>query len=413
VIGGNTALIPINGISVRLLNEGGGLLKKRIAITVFLVLFVVVASLVYLGQRKARESELFYSGTIEATQSNLSFQAAGRVSRVLVREGEAVVKGQVLAELDRAEYEARFEQARANLDRAREMQKQLETIRGVYAKSFPSEVVRAKAGVRALHSQLEELKAGNRAQDVERVRLAFLAAEAVMEEAKKNRDRYEKLFEKGVISEKEWDGVKLKYDAALREYERASEAYDLVKEGPRRETIETAQARLAEGEALLDNARTNLKRMDAAGRDAEAARLQAKATEAALDQARIQLEYTELKAPFTGIITSRSIEPGEVIAPNREVLTLSELSRVDLKIFVDETEIGKVKPGQNVEVKVDTFPGKVYKGNVAFISPEGEFTPKIIQTHKERVKLLYMVKISLPNPKFELKTGMPADAWLR
>jgi HlyD family secretion protein len=94
-------------------------------------------------------------------------------------------------------------------------------------------------------------------------------------------------------------------------------------------------------------------------------------------------------------------------------MTLSDLSTVDLKIFVDETEIGKVKPGQNVDVKVDTFPNKIFNGKVSFISPEGEFTPKIIQTRKERVKLVYLVKVSVPNPDFELKSGMPADAWLR
>jgi HlyD family secretion protein len=93
-------------------------------------------------------------------------------------------------------------------------------------------------------------------------------------------------------------------------------------------------------------------------------------------------------------------------------MTISDLSRVDLKIFVDETEIGKVKPHQKVLVKVDTFPGKTYTGYVSFISPEGEFTPKIIQTKKERVKLVYLVKISIVNPNFELKAGMPADAVL-
>ena len=113
------------------------------------------------------------------------------------------------------------------------------------------------------------------------------------------------------------------------------------------------------------------------------------------------------------MITSRSVEPGEVLNVGREIMTLSDLSTVDLKIFVDETEIGKVKPGQNVDVKVDTFPNKIFKGKVSFISPEGEFTPKIIQTRKERVKLVYLVKVSLPNPDFELKSGMPADAWLR
>jgi len=324
-----------------------------------------------------------------------------------------VVQGQALAELDRAEYESRLEQARANADRSRQIQKQLETVLGVSEKTLPGEVVRAEAGVQALSSQLDELQAGNRTQDVERARQALLAAEAVMEEARRNRERYDQLFQRGVVSEKEWDAVKLKHETALRDYEQRKEAHDLVKEGPRKETIEVAKARLSEGKAVLNNARSNLKRIEAAQRDVEAARLQAKAAEAAFDQAKIQWAYTELKAPFSGIITSRNVEPGEVVAPSREVLTLSDLSRVDLKIFVGEAEIGKVWPGQNVDVKVDTFPDKVYKGVVTFISPEGEFTPKIIQTHKERVKLVFMVKISLANPNLELKTGTPADAWLR
>jgi HlyD family secretion protein len=107
------------------------------------------------------------------------------------------------------------------------------------------------------------------------------------------------------------------------------------------------------------------------------------------------------------------VELGEVVTTGREVLTLSDLSEVDLKIFVGETEIGNVKPGQHVDVKIDTFPDRVYAGTVAFISPEAEFTPKIIQTHKERVKLVYLVKISIPNPDLTFKPGMPADAWLR
>ena len=137
------------------------------------------------------------------------------------------------------------------------------------------------------------------------------------------------------------------------------------------------------------------------------------AARAAVELAGIQLKHTQLRAPFNGIITSRYIEPGEVVLPGREVLTLSDLTTVELKIFVDETEIGNVKPGQKAEVRVDTFPDKVYRGKVSFISPEGEFTPKIIQTHKERVKLVYLVKISIPNPDLELKSGMPADAWLQ
>ncbi|HQK91639.1 MAG TPA: HlyD family efflux transporter periplasmic adaptor subunit, partial [Smithellaceae bacterium] len=109
---------------------------------------------------------------------------------------------------------------------------------------------------------------------------------------------------------------------------------------------------------------------------------------------------------------SRNIEPGETVNIGREVITIANLNRVDLKIFIDETAIGRVRPGQKADVVIDTFPGKAYSGTVSFVSPEGEFTPKIIQTQKERVKLVYLVKVSIPNPNHELKAGMPADARL-
>ena len=145
----------------------------------------------------------------------------------------------------------------------------------------------------------------------------------------------------------------------------------------------------------------------------QAARAQVLSAQAVLELAKIQLKHSELRAPFKGIIVSRNVEPGEVVSPGQEVISLADLTKVDLKVFVPETEIGMVKPGQEVQVKIDSFPAKTYPGHVAFISPEGEFTPKIIQTHKERVKLVYLVKIKILNPNFELKPGMPADAWFK
>jgi HlyD family secretion protein len=157
----------------------------------------------------------------------------------------------------------------------------------------------------------------------------------------------------------------------------------------------------------------NLKKIETAWQDVEQARSQIEVAESAVALAAINLDYTLLRAPFGGTVISRNVEPGEVVTSGREVLTLADLSTVHLKIFVDEQSLGKVKIGQKAEVRTDTFPDKIYKGRVSFISPQGEFTPKIIQTHKERVKLVYRVKISIPNPEGELKTGMPADAWLR
>jgi len=377
-----------------------------------LLLLVGVGILVYFGQKRVREAELYYSGTIEAVQSHLAFQTGGRVLRVEAREGQAAAKDQLLAELDPAEFISRREQAKANLERAVKGREQAQAMLRVYEKTLPAEVGRAEAGVGALRSQLAEIRAGTRPQDLERANQAMQSAAAIMEDAKRNMARYETLFRKGTISEKERDAVRLRYDMALREYERSREMHDLAREGSRAETIRTAEARVAEGEALLKQARSNLIRLEAARKDVEAAGTLVAAARSALEQAEIQLAYTQLKAPREGVITSRSVEPGEVVTPGREVMTLSTLATVDLKIFVAETEIGKVKPGQKAEVRVDTFPDKTFAGTVAFISPEGEFTPKIIQTRKERVKLVYLVKVSIPNPDHELKSGMPADARL-
>ena len=387
-------------------------LKKR-AIVIFLLLFLGAAFFVYYGQKNNRNGELFYSGTIEATQSHLSFQTGGRVLQVAVREGEAVTTGRILAELDPAEFIARLDQARGSRDKALKAREQAGAILKVYQTTIPAEIARAEAGVRALQAQFDEVRAGARKQDIERARQAMQSADLVLADARKNLDRYETLFAKGTISEKERDAVHLRYETTLKEYERSKQTYDLAREGNRAETIRAVEARLEEGKAALNQAKSNLPRISAAQKDVEAAVAAAQVAQAALAQMQIQLEYAKLKAPGPGIVTSRSAEPGEVVAPGEEALTIADLSRVDLKIFVDETEIGKVKPGQKADVAIDTFPGRTFAGTVTFISPEGEFTPKIIQTKKERVKLVYLVKISIPNPHLELKSGMPADARLR
>jgi HlyD family secretion protein len=378
-----------------------------------LLLLIGVALFVYYGQKKTRDGELFYSGTIEATHVHLAFQTGGRVLGVLVREGQSVTKGQVLTELEPAEFVARLDQARANAERALKAHQQATAIHQVYEKTIPADIARAEAGVRTLSAQLDEIKAGARRQDIERAKQAMQSAGIVLADAKKNMIRYETLFEKGTISEKERDTARLRYETTLKEYERSRETYDLAREGSRAETIRAAEARLEEGKAALNQAKSNLPRINAAQKDEEATRAALQGAQAALSQAQIQLEYTKLKAPGPGIVTSRSVEPGEVVSPGEEVLTIADLSTVDLKIFVDETEIGKVKPGQKAEVGIDTFPDKIFTGRVTFISPDGEFTPKIIQTQKERVKLVYLVKVSIPNPNLELKSGMPADARLR
>jgi HlyD family secretion protein len=335
-------------------------LKKGIILVIFLILLIGAGFLVYFGQRDAEKNNSYYSGTIETSNSELSFQISGRIISVSVDEGASVKKDQVLAELDQSEYLARREQARANLKAAKQNIGKLESLFEMLTKTLPAEVARAEAGIES--------------------------ARAVALEAKKNKERFDNLFAENVVSKSEWETVTLHY--------------------------ETAKAKFSEAEAVLVQAESNETKIETTRKEIEAAEAQFMSFKAALDFAEIQLGHARLLAPFQGVITSRSIEPGEVVTPGREVLTLSDLSAVELKIYVGETDIGRVKLGQSCDVKIDTFPDRTYKGRVSFISPEGEFTPKIIQTRKERVKLVYLVKISISNPDLELKSGMPADAWL-
>jgi HlyD family secretion protein len=142
----------------------------------------------------------------------------------------------------------------------------------------------------------------------------------------------------------------------------------------------------------------------------EQARARLKMAEESLAQARTRLGYAILTAPMDGVVLSENIEPGEYVAAGTPVVTIGRLDPLWLRVYIAESDLGRVKLGQAARVTTDTYPGRGYRGTVTFIAQDAEFTPKNVQTEQERVKLVYRVKITLPNPEHELKPGMPADA---
>jgi membrane fusion protein YbhG len=135
--------------------------------------------------------------------------------------------------------------------------------------------------------------------------------------------------------------------------------------------------------------------------------------EESLKLAKIVLGYTTLVAPFDGVITVRQAELGEIMVPGTPVVTLADLDHVWLRAYINETDIGKIRLDQSAVVTTDTYPGKRYQGRVSFISSAAEFTPKSVETHAERVTLVYRTKIDIENPTHELVPGLPADATLQ
>ena len=151
---------------------------------------------------------------------------------------------------------------------------------------------------------------------------------------------------------------------------------------------------------------------NAAERQVELAQAGIRSAEETLKLSQIVLGYTVLRAPFSGVIQVRQAELGEIMVPGTPVVTLSDLDHVWLRAYVNETDIGKVRYDQPATVTTDTYPGKTYKGRVTFISSNAEFTPKSVETHAERVTLVYRIRIDIHNPTRELVPGMPADAKL-
>ena len=202
----------------------------------------------------------------------------------------------------------------------------------------------------------------------------LLSDQADVEMKKLDSDRYETLWRHG--------------DAPTQTKDQAATAY------------KQSQAVLQRDEALALAAERNIELAKANIRNAEESEALAK----------IVLGYTTLTAPFDGVILVRQAELGEIAMPGTAIVTLADLDHVWLRAYVNETDISRVRFGASAAVTTDTYPGKVYHGRISFISSSAEFTPKTVETHAERVTLVYRIKIDIDNPTHELVPGMPADA---
>jgi HlyD family secretion protein len=167
--------------------------------------------------------------------------------------------------------------------------------------------------------------------------------------------------------------------------------------------LKQSQASLARDQSMVDVARQNIATAAASIKNAEET----------LRLAKIMLGYTTLRAPFSGVILVRQTELGEVMQPGTPVVTLADLDHIWLRAYVSETDLGKIHWNQPATVTTDTYPGRNYPGRISFISSSAEFTPKSVETHEERVTLVYRIKIDVDNPNHELKPGMPADGLIQ
>jgi HlyD family secretion protein len=385
--------------------------KKKILIIILITFLVLGVSYYAYKQRGTGEKvpHIPVSGNIEATLVKMSFKIPGKISKIMFDEGDMVKERNLLCTLEERELVDQKNKAEASVEALQLKSLSLLTTIEKEEKTSTDDINQAEANLRAVQFRLSQLLNGSRPQEIGQARAEVDQAKSELEKEEKSVERAENLYERKVISAKEWDVSKATYEVALARHKKVNELYALVKEGPRREEIDQAKAEVERAKASLSLARSKSLQTKVYRRDLEVTKAQIKEAKAALEVTKRQLEYSEVLAPISGVVLVKSAEVGEYVSPGATVLTIADLDHVWLKAYVDETDLGQVKLGQKVRVKTDTFPNKGYEGKVSFISSEAEFTPKQVQTQKERVKLVYRIKVDIENLKRELKPGMPAD----
>ncbi len=311
-----------------------------------LLIFILTAMVSSCG-KNGESNSIEASGTIESVNVTISSKTSGTIVKLNFKEGDRVKKGDLLVEISHDLLDIQLRQSEAGVDLA--------------------------------NAQLKLLRSGARKEDIKQSEDLMKQAKINLDLAKLDRDRAEELYRQDATTRKQFDDAKGRYDLALTQYNSTKENLAKVKTIIRPEEIEQAQANLKKAISMVDLLKQNI-------------------------------EDCRIFAPSDGFVSKKFIEEGENAVMGGSLLRLSVLETVNLVIYVPETDLAKVKLGQNAEIKIDAFRDKVYTGKITFISPEAEFTPKNIQTPEERTKLVFAVKIEIPNPQFELKPGLPADA---
>jgi len=317
----------------------------------FLTLAFILAALAYHYSFRPLETakELVLYGNIELRQVDLAPSVAERIAKLYFWEGEVVKPGDLMAEL--------------------------------VSTRFAAEVERLKAQVAAEQALLEKLERGSRPQEIKQAEALVAEAKAQETLAELKLRRLLPLLPKRLVSPTAVDSAEARLKAARARRQAAEQSLSLALEGPRREDIAAARATLAALTAQLKLAEKNL-------------------------------EDTKLYAPSAGQVQNRLLEPGDQASPERPIYTLALTDPLWARVYVPETELGKLSLGMRAEIATDSFPGKRYPGFVGYISPTAEFTPKNVETEELRTHLVYQARVFVCNPQGELRLGMPVTVFV-
>lgn len=323
---------------------------RKYSIMVGAGLFAIAAGYLYYAEHDHYpKNEIHLHGNVDIRQVELGFRVRGRLSEMLHEEGDYIHQGEPLATLDSGPYEI--------------------------------EVSNQKAQVEQANANWQKLQKGNRPQEIQQAMALVREREAAYINADRTQARQADLVKRNLAAKQTYDDALTQKKEAEAQLNTAKEALALATEGFRAEDI-------AQGLAQFDSAK------------------------ARLASAELNLSDTQLFAPSNGIILTRAREPGAVLEAGSTVYTMTLVDPIEVRSYISETDLGRVKPGMPALVFTDTYPKDPLQGQVGFISPQAEFTPKNIETKALRTDLVYRIRIVVKDPKGILRQGMPVSVVL-
>jgi HlyD family secretion protein len=303
----------------------------------------------YFGRHEKAEAQLVLQGNIDVRQVNLSFKVDGRIETLAVDEGDPVKAGQIIATLDKRYFYDALRVERAKRDN--------------------------------LAAVLARLEHGSRPEEIAQARAQLAQQQANLTLERANLKRGMELKESGGISKEDLDVRRQAVSVGEANVKYAEQALRLAEIGPRQEDIDAARAQLGQQEAVVI-------------------------------QAERRLADSDLVAPNDGVILTRAREKGAIVQPGETVFTLTLSSPVWVRTYVNERDLGRIRPNMAAEVRTDSAPDKVYSAKIGFISPTAEFTPKTVETRELRTDLVYRLRVVVDNPDGGLRQGMPVTVTL-
>lgn len=319
-------------------------MKKIIPILVVLLCVGGAGLWFYHKSHDRKKSPLTLFGNVDIREVTLGFRVSGKLAKLMCDEGDTVKAGEVLAVLD--------------------------------AEPYSNQVVNAQAQVESLRARLKLRESGNRPEEIAQARSLVREREATATNAERLFKRSDELLTAKAVAVQDRDNAAASFDEATARLKSARDNLALLEAGFRAEDIAQARADLAQAEAGLATA-------------------------------KLQAQDTVLTAPSDGVILTRAQEAGAILQAGSAVFTVSLVNPVWVRAYVHEPDLGRIHPGMKVEIRSDSHRDRPYTGQIGYISPRAEFTPKTVETTELRTALVYRLRIVLDNADEGLRQGMP------